>query len=79
MKRGKSYFYASHNPFGITAVNRGEQSNKLYRFSFMASRDKFVAEDPEHREAVPGRSPVVRLARRLEQEHQIEWPFEYQD
>jgi hypothetical protein len=79
MKRGKSYFYASHNPYGITAINRGGQSNKLHRFSFKASRDKFISEDPEHREPVPGRSPVVRLARRLEQTQQIEWPFEYQD
>jgi hypothetical protein len=69
-KRGKSYFYASH---------RGSQKNQLHRFYFRASRDKFVAEDPDHREAVPGRSPMVRLAKRLEEAHQVQWPFEYQD
>ena len=75
----KVFFYASHNPYGITAINRGNQSNKLYRFSFKATRDKFISEDPEHREAIPGRSPVVRLVKRLEQTQQIAWPFEYQD
>ena len=70
-------FYACHNPYGIGAINRGEQSNKLHKFSFKASRDKFISEDPEHREAIPGSAAIVRYVRRLE--HQIEWPFEYQD
>ena len=78
MKRGKSYFYASHNHCGITA-NLCGQTHKLHRFSFRASRDKFVAEDPKYREAVPGRSPIVRFMKRLGQTQQIEWPFEYED
>jgi hypothetical protein len=78
MKRGKSYFYASNNHCGITA-NLCGQTHKLYRFSFRVSRDKFVAEDPKYREAVPGRSPIVRYVKRLEQTQQIYWPFEYED
>jgi hypothetical protein len=75
----KVFFYASHNPYGITAINRGGQSNLLHRFSFKASRDKFISEDPKHREAIPGGAAIVRYVRRLEQTQQIEWPFEYQD
>jgi hypothetical protein len=78
MKRGKSYCYASQNHCGITE-NLCGQSNKLHRFSFRANRDKFVAEDPKYREAVPGRSPIVRYVKRLEQTQEIEWPFEYRD
>lgn len=66
MKRGKSYCYAARNHCGITA-NLCGQTHKLHRFSFKESRDKFVAEDPKSREAVPGRSPVVRYVKRLEQ------------
>jgi hypothetical protein len=78
MTHGNSYFYASHNHCGITADLCG-QTNKLHRFSFKESRDKFVAEDPKYREVVLGRSPVVHYVKRLEQTQQVEWPFEYQD
>lgn len=58
------HVFGVHHTHGPHAINRGGTANLLVRFRFRRQRDRWVAQDPDKREAIDSRHPYVRLSQR---------------